>query len=198
LSTMNIQSNMSKIKSPINGTIDAVMARVGETASPAAPAFRVINTQKLKAKASVSEGYAANIKQGNRVNVNMPDINKEYNSKLSFVSRTIDPQSRSFTVEVRMKPDASLRANMVAVLNIVDYSNSNAITVPINTIQTMDGNSYVYVAHTENGKSVAKKQEVKVGRTNKDKAEILSGLKDGDQLITVGFQGLNDGEGVKF
>ncbi|SMO77757.1 efflux RND transporter periplasmic adaptor subunit [Solitalea koreensis] len=198
LATMNSQINMAKIKSPINGTVDAVIARVGETASPGMPSFRVINTQKLKAKANVSEGYAANIKQGDRVHVNMPDINKDFTSKLSFVSHTIDPTSRSFSVEVRMNPDPSLRANMVAVLNIVDYSNPNAVTIPVNTIQTTDGNSFVYLAETVNGKSTAKKQNVKVGRINNDRAEIVSGLTAGDKLITVGFQGLNDGEGIKF
>ena len=56
----------------------------------------------------------------------------------------------------------------------------------------------VYVAVTENGKTIAKKRLVKVGSTYNDKAEILSGLAIDEKLITVGYGDLNDGELIKF
>jgi len=54
----------------------------------------------------------------------------------------------------------------------------------------------VYVAEKQNNQWVARKRLVTVGGIYDNRAEIISGIKAGDQVITVGFQGLNDGESV--
>ncbi|POY36375.1 efflux RND transporter periplasmic adaptor subunit [Solitalea longa] len=198
LATMKDQIDLSKIKSPINGTIDAVFAKLGDAASPGVPAFRVVNASNLKARATVAESYAASIKAGDQVKVLLPDLNKEVDAKVTFVSRSIDPLTRSFTVEAKLPSEASYRANMVAVLKIVDYSSASAIAVPINAVQNVNDETFVLVAEKQAGKDVAAKKAVKVGRTYNSQAEITSGLVAGDKLIVVGYQGLNNGEAIKF
>jgi multidrug efflux pump subunit AcrA (membrane-fusion protein) len=80
------------------------------------------------------------------------------------------------------------------MVRIQDYSVSNAITIPINTIQNDDKGKFVMVAATENGKKVAKKKPVTVGMLYGDTLEVKSGLEAGDVLIADGFQGLYDGQ----
>ncbi|MCO4294526.1 efflux RND transporter periplasmic adaptor subunit [Solitalea sp. MAHUQ-68] len=198
LATMNDQIELSRIKSPINGTVDAVIAKLGDAASPGVPAFRVVNASNLKAKATVAESYAANVKIGDQVKVLLPDLNKEIDAKVTFVSRSIDPLTRSFTVEVKMPSDPTYRANMVAVLKIVDYSAANAVIVPINAVQNVNNETFVLTAEKQAGKDVATKKIVKVGRTYNSQAEITGGLTEGEKLIVVGYQGLNNGEAIKF
>ncbi|MNE07976.1 Cobalt-zinc-cadmium resistance protein CzcB [compost metagenome] len=198
LSAMNDQIDLTKIKSPINGTVDEVIAKLGDAASPGVPAFRVVNASNLKARATVAESYASNVKQGDEVVVLFPDLNKEINAKVSFVSRSIDPLTRSFTVEAKLPSDAAYRANMVAVMKIVDYSVKDAIAVPVNSVQNVNNETFVLVAEKDKGKDVAKKKAVKVGKIYNSQAEILSGLTEGEKLITVGYQGLNNDEAIKF
>jgi multidrug efflux pump subunit AcrA (membrane-fusion protein) len=87
---------------------------------------------------------------------------------------------------------------MIAVVKIVDYSADNVIVIPVNCIQSNEDGSNVFVAITENGKTIAKKRLVVIGNTYNDKAEINSGLEKGDKLITEGYSDLNDGELIKF
>jgi multidrug efflux pump subunit AcrA (membrane-fusion protein) len=86
---------------------------------------------------------------------------------------------------------------MVAELKVIDYKKADAIVVPINAIQQIDGQDIVFIAMKESDKLVAKKVMVKVGKQYNGLSEILSGLNEGDQIISVGFQDLTDGQIVK-
>ena len=84
---------------------------------------------------------------------------------------------------------------MVTFLKIQDYANNNATVIPINLIQRSETEGdHIFVA--ENG--VAKRRIITVGKTYGNDAEIISGLKAGDQIITVGYQELTDGQVIKY
>lgn len=197
LVTLNEQLEMYRIKSPISGTIDAVNVKIGENAAPGAPAFRVINIADLKVKANVSEAYVTTIKKGNLVRISFGDQNEPIEARVSFVGRNIDPLSRSFPVEVELPHTIDLRPSMTAVLRIIFQSEPQALCVPINVVQEINGQKVVYVMETDGKYSVARRKVIEVGGIYDNLAEVKSGLKAGDKVITVGYQGLNDGEFVK-
>ncbi len=196
--TLNENLESFKIKSLVNGVVDDVFAKVGQLASPGVPAFRVVNNSKLKVKADVAETYSGKIKQGNTVMIAFPDINQETQSTVSYCGKVINPMSRTFNVECTLSGDmANYQPNMVAILKIIDYENPKTLVIPINTIQNGEAGSYVFVAVHEGKKTVAKKRIVTVGTNYNGKIEVKSGLQPGDELITTGYQDLNDGEEVK-
>ncbi|WP_436485180.1 efflux RND transporter periplasmic adaptor subunit [Chitinophaga sp. ARDCPP14] len=197
MATLQDQQSQTRIIAPISGTVDAVIAKVGDNAAPGAPAFRVVNANNLKVTANVAEAYAGLLKSGDAVILSFPDINREIRSTIGFASRTIDPLSRTIKIEVPLKPDAGLRPNMIARIRIVDYVAKNAVVVPVSVIQYTSGKPYVMVAKNANGKMVAQRKTIDMGRTYNDKAEIKSGLTTGDKVITTGFQGLNDNDLIK-
>lgn len=193
MSVLRQQASMYKIKSPISGTIDLMDYKVGQAVQPGIPGVRVINASDLKAKAMVSETYAGRINQGDEVTVVLPDAQDSLKTKISFASKTIDPMSRSFSVEVKLPSKSSFRPNMISILKIVDYTNPKATTVPIKAIQKSEKGDYLTIV--ENGK--AKRVDVKVGNIYKGNAEILSGISAGDKVIVNGLSGLNEGDTVK-
>lgn len=198
LQTMNEQLELYKIKSPINGTIDEVMLKLGQTAAPGFPAIRVVNMGSLKVKADVSENYASKIRVGNSVIVKFPDAGKELDAKVSFVSKVISAMNRTFNVQVSVPTDADLHPNMIAKMMVVDYESPHAIVIPLNTVQNSTEGNFVFVAEkNDKGQSVAHKRIVSAGRDYDGQVEILDGLKEGDTIITVGFQDLEDGELIK-
>lgn len=197
LATLQEQLEMSKIKSPITGTVDAVNAKAGENVSPGMPTFRVINTSDLKVALKVSEAYANTIATGNKVTVTISDLGKSFQSKISFVGRNIDPLSRSFPVEVKLPSTKELHPNMTAVVRVIYESFPSALVVPVNVVQDINGQKVVYVAETANGQSVARKKVVEIDGVYDNLAHIISGLNAGDKIITVGYQGLNDGQFIK-
>lgn len=189
--------DMLQIKADYGGTVDEVNIKVGQNVAPGLPCISVINPDRLKIKANLSESYASQIKTGNPVDVNFPDINKNITAKISYASKTISAMTRTFNVEINLQNDADLYPNMVAKLKIVDYQNEQAVVVPINSIQEIDNQSVVFVAVKKGTELVAKKTIITVGKMYNGVAEVLSGLSEGDQLISVGFQDLTDGQAIK-
>ncbi len=198
MTSINEMIDMMRVKSPIDGTIDDVSLKLGQAAAPGTPGIRVVNFTKLKAKADVAESYAAKINVGNDVELVFPDIDKKVNAKITFKGRVINTLTRTFGVEATLLAQEDYHPNMLAVLKIVDYSNDKATVVPINTIQNSDEGQYVMLAKMENGKNIAKKQKITIGKQYGGMAEITSGLNAGDKLITTGYQDLNEGDNIKF
>lgn len=199
LAALRENLEMYKIKSPINGTVDEVFLKIGQNIAPGMPCFRVVNFSELKAKADVAETYASQIKEGNAVRLIFPDLNnKTVSSSISFTSRVINQMNRTFTIESALPASNDFNPNMICVFKVIDYHNSKAIVIPVNTIQKTENGTHVVVAQVINGKKVAIKKQITVGKIYQDKAEILSGLSAGDLLITTGYQDLNDNEAVKY
>lgn len=197
MATLHEQVEMSKIKAPISGTVDAVNVKVGENVAPGVPTFRVINTSDLKVALKVSEAYINHIKKGNKATVTISDLGKTFVSTIDFVGKNIDPLSRSFPVEVKMPASQELRPNMTAVIKVIFRTDAAALCVPVNVVQEVNGEKIVYVAEGNGQQTVARKKVVTIDGVFDNMAQVLSGLKAGDKIITVGYQGLNDGEFIK-
>ena len=198
LTTLNEQLDMYRIRAPFNGVVDDVFIKIGQVAAPGFPAIRLVNFSGLKVTANLAETYLAKVKAGNSVRIEFPDLKTSTNSTVNYVAGVVDPMTRSIKVEASVTSISGLKPNMIAVLKITDYSNSNAVVVPVNTVQSNEEGSFVLVASKENGKMVARKKQVLVGATYNGMTEVKSGLQEGDQLITTGFQELNDGDQIAF
>jgi hypothetical protein len=85
---------------------------------------------------------------------------------------------------------------MTATIRVIFQSVNDAIVVPVNTIQSLNEEKVVYIAETDGKQSVAKKKTVIIKGVYANEAAV-EGLKAGDKLISVGYQGLNDGDPIK-
>lgn len=197
LASLYEQLDMAKIKSPINGTIDMVNIKIGENAAPGFPAFRVINGNDLQITAEVSEAYMNSIKKGNKAEVSFTEYDQKITGQVTFVGRTINPLSRSFTVEVKLPSSNDLRPNMTALIRIIFKSEEAVLCVPVNVVQDINGEKVVYIAETNGKQMVARKKVVTINGVYDNMARVVTGLNTGDKIITVGYQGLNDGELIK-
>jgi membrane fusion protein, multidrug efflux system len=199
IASIKKQIDMTRIKSPINGNIEESMVKVGQAVSPSMPAFRVVNFSNLKVTADVAEAYTSKINIGDEVIVYLPDIKQEIVAKVSFCSKYINPVNRTFAVEAQLKTGADhLKANMIAVLKINDYRVPEAFILPVNIVQNDNKGQYVLLATRENNQFVARKRVIQTGQIYNGFAEIVSGLEQGQKIITGGYLNLNEGEAVRF
>ncbi len=197
IASMQEQNEMTRIKAPISGTVDNVTVKVGENIAPGMPAVRVVNTSDLKLVANVSESYITTVKKGNKVKIILPDLdNKEIDATITFVGKNIDQLSRTFAVEAKLHAQADLRPNMTAILKVIYHSEPSTIVVPVNVIQTVNNEKIVYTIETSGKQVVARRKVVTVEGVFGSLAQV-KGLNAGDKIITVGYQGLNDGQPVK-
>jgi len=196
LASMNEQNDMTKIKSPISGVVDEVQVKVGQNIAPGMPAVRVVNNSDLRLHANVSEAYVSNIKKGDKVIVNLRDIGKDIEAKVTFVGRNINQLSRTFAMEADLPSSPDLRPNMSAVIKVVYESYPSAITVPVNVVQDINGEKIVYVTEVKGDQTLARKRVVEVLGVFDDLAQV-KGVQAGEEIITTGFQGLSDGQNIK-
>lgn len=188
LSTTSVVSNVS-------GVADEVNIHVGEmfTGGPNA-GIKIVNTTNLKVITDIPENYLSRVSKGTPVLISVPDVNKTYNSTISLISQSISATSRGFIAEAKVPKDKSLKPNLTALVKIQDYTVPNAMTVPVNILQTDEAGKFILVAVKEGSNIVARKRIVQVGELYGERLEVKSGLKSGDVVITEGFQSLYDGQ----
>lgn len=192
------QLEMMQIKSPINGSIEDLSIKIGQTASPQFPACRIVNFGQLKVVTDVAEAYASKIKVGDNIDVYLPDIDQTFKAQVNFASNYINQVNRTFRVEAVLRESSpGMKANMVAVLKINDYKNNDAIVLPVNYVQKDKTGSFVFVAKENGTELKAVKQIVTTGQIYNGIAEITSGLTKGDKLITLGYLDVEEGEIVR-
>ena len=197
--TAEEQANQANVYSNVNGTVDDITAHVGETfnGNPLTGGYiKIVNETDLKITVTIPENYAGKVRKGSKVIVQIPDINKTFDSEITFISEAIGTTTRGFTAEIKVPAGIDLQPNQIAKVKILDYSAPNSIAIPVNTLQTGENGKYVLVAVKEGNQLVAKKRDVTIGELYGDNIEIKSGLQPGDQLITDGFQGLFDGQPI--
>ena len=199
LATINQQRALYNVVAPFSGSVDDVMPKLGETVAPGVPVVRLNSGAGGKILADVSEAYASAIKKGDKAIVTIPDLGgEEITCTVRSVGQSINATSRTFTVELQLPSSKAgqLRPNMVATVRIQNYDRPNTTVLPVDLVQKDEQNSYVYVVAKDGGKAVAKKRVIKTGNTYNGKVEVLSGLATNDQVISGGYQNLNEGQMV--
>jgi HlyD family secretion protein len=178
------QLSYTRILSPIDGVVTDRPIYPGETAPSGTPILTVMNLSQVVARAHVSQQEAALIKVGDAANVMMPQV-LEAHGKVTLVSPALDPGSTTVEVWVQVpNPQGLLKPGANAHVAIVTQTVPNAIVAPAAALLTgSDGATSVMLLDTDNKVS---RKGVKVGIRDGGSMQVLSGLKKGDRIVTVG------------
>lgn len=184
------RTNLDKtiIRAPFSGTIESVEVRLGELVQPGMSMFQFVGESDLFIEADISESYVGVLGKGDSVNVNFPSIEKDLDTRVSSVGAIINPDNRTFKVEVFLPNMPMVKPNMISVLKIQDYENPDAVTVPSHLILSDNRGDYVFTV--VDGK--AKKTYITRGKTFERQAEILEGLTGMETLVDKGFREVGD------
>ncbi|NOR14148.1 MAG: efflux RND transporter periplasmic adaptor subunit, partial [Candidatus Aminicenantes bacterium] len=197
LETLQWQYRLTKIHSPINGTVDDVLIKEGEMAAAGFGTIRVVQLSRLKVTANLSENYISRVKRKDMVKIEIPVAGVELEHTIVAVAQVIDPDNRTFKIEINLPAsEKNIKPNMLAVVTINDYTNPEALTVPQNIIQKTGTENFLFVAIQENGRWVASRRAVQTGESYNNWVEILTGLEPGDQVVIFGFQNLADKQAI--
>ncbi|MDX2196190.1 MAG: efflux RND transporter periplasmic adaptor subunit [Cytophagales bacterium] len=195
MESLKVQLKKTQITSPFDGYVDEVYKKEGELMAPGFPAFNVVNSSNFKVVGELAESYVSKVKEGDEIEIYCPDVDVTITEKISVVGNVINPVNRTFIVEAKITNKGNmLKANLVAYLKIKDYSRKNSIVVPINTVQTSRNGQFIYVAN----QNVVEKRDVDVENTYGSFALVANGLKEGDKIITFGYNDLTEGQTIKY
>jgi RND family efflux transporter MFP subunit len=197
LKQANISVGDTRVKAPIKGFINKRYIEPGSilTGMPASAMFDIVDVSKLKLNVTANESQVASLKVGNPVTVTasvFPD--KEFKGKISFIAAKAD-QSLNFQVEIEIanSSDNNLKAGMYGTANFSSKQKQQLMVIPRNAFVGSVSSNQVFVI--EDGK--AKIRKVTAGRILGEQVEIVSGLTDGEKVITTGQVNLQDGSAVE-
>lgn len=188
LASMKTQLDKTYVRAPFSGTIETVQVRIGELVQPGVPMFEFVGESDLYIQADVSESYVGVLGKGDTVMVDFPSLKKSITSRVSAVGGVINPNNRTFKVEVALPNTADVKPNMISVLKIRDYQNSTSVLVPAHLILADNQGDYVFVVENQ----TAQKKYVKRGLTANNETEILEGLTGSETLVDKGFREVGD------
>ena len=190
----NLRKN-STIKSPISGVVTARNFENGDLFA-SMPILHIMQIDKLKVMANVSEQYFTSVKVGDKVSIEV-DIypGQQFEGQVSRINPALDSRTRTFGVEITINNKSmELRPGMYARATF-NMGQRQSVMVPDKAVQKQAGSSERYVYVIKDG--VADYRFVKDGRRVGDMIEVLEGLEAGEAVATTSFARLMNGAAVE-
>lgn len=177
------------IRTPIDGVVTEVNAKMGEGIS--GPAVTVAQLNPVVVKTTVSEYLINRFEMGQEVSVNIPAAQREaYKGTVSTIAPAPVTGSLTYPMEMEISNlDGMIKIGMFAEVELTMETRENVITVPSEAVVIREGRTVVFLVEAER----AVMREVIVGIDNGQTAEIAYGLNAGDRVIFRGQDFLEDG-----
>lgn len=187
------------IRAPFDGVLESRSVEVGSMVSPGTPVARVVQLDPVKVTGGVPERYSPDVSHGAPVSVSFDVLEgQRFEGRLSYVGSVIDPDSRTFRVELTVpNAAAAIKPEMVADIVLARRELPDAIVLPQEALVRAEEGFVAYtVEEDEEGVPVARARPVELGPAQRNVAVVESGLEPGDRVVIVGQARLADGDRV--
>jgi len=186
-----------RIVSPIEGVINLKIASLGEhvNVAPKDEILKIVQMDPLELEFYVPENWSGKVHLGSKVQFTLKAFPEErFTATLRFISPTADPATRNVKVKAQVpNPHYRLKPGFFAEVTVQTGTNPKALAIPESALFSQEGKFFAFVV--QNG--VAHRKEVETGHRFEGKVEILKGIQEGEQVVTVGHEQLTEGTKVK-
>ena len=190
LDMAKLQLSYTNITAPIGGVVAQRMIKAGNLVALNAPVFRVVNTSHLEGVLNVPERETGRLKAGLPVRMAVDAVSgKFFEGKVDRISPVVDAGSGTFRVVCAFDNAVELRPGMFGRMQIVYDQRADVLTLPRTALLEDEGESAVYIVRDKK----AVRTPVQLGYMDGELAEVRSGLRLGDQVITAGKVAVRDG-----
>jgi len=194
------QIQKTLIQAPFKGTIDNVIVKLGEVVYPGrSNLMMLLNMDNLYVESNVPEKYISSIKVGNKAILEFPLIEKSVSTIIRQSGNYIHPINRTFKIEMDIESvEFGVKPNLNSKVRINDYSNKKALMINQNIISVDSNNKeFVYKLYSKNNKDYVSKTTIETGKSDGKNIEVISGLNQGDFIVSEGIRKLVDNSRVK-
>ena len=195
LRAQGVKINDTRIKAGISGTINKKMVEPGMVVAPGTALFEIVNINSLKLSVLVDESQIGKIAVGQTVAINVNVLPDEaFSGKITFIAPKSDA-SLNFPVEIEVQNRGKLKAGMYATATFRTNSGAetqNMLTVPAEAFVNGVSSGQLFVVNNGTAKLI----NVQTGKVYGNKVQILSGLNEGEQVVTSGQINLENGSKI--
>ena len=192
----------SPVTSTVSGAVLSVPVNVGDTVQANSAICIIGNLSSLKVETHVPERFSVNMRKGLPAQISFEAMPGEiFMAEVDEVSPVLDPASRTIRISLQILPgpggrvDPRILAGMFATVSLVTSSRVDVPVIPRSALIHTYGNWIVF--DVPEGSSTARRREVTLGLESETMVEILSGLENGDRVVTLGQNFLADGDPVR-
>ncbi len=190
----NLELSYTNIVAPISGVIAQRMVKPGNLIALNSPVFRIVNNAHLEGVLNAPEREMSRLKIGLPLQMVVDAVpGKVFTGRVDRVSPVMDSASGTFRVVCAFDNAPELRPGMFGRIQVVYDQRADALTVPRIALLEDEGEPALYVVRGNKVKRVA----VKLGYTNGELAEIKSGVREGDSVVTAGKVAIRDGTEIQ-
>ncbi|WP_163399865.1 efflux RND transporter periplasmic adaptor subunit [Flavobacterium fluviatile] len=195
IKSQGVRVNDSRIRAGISGTINKKMVEPGMVVAPGTSLFEIVNINSLKLSVLVDESQIGKLSLGQNVSINvnvLPD--DTFSGKITFIAAKSDA-SLNFPVEIEVQNKGNLKAGMYATATFNTSNSSETkdlMTVPATAFVGGVSSGQLFVVNNDTAKLI----KVQTGKVYGDKVQILSGLDEGDKVVTSGQINLENGSKI--
>jgi RND family efflux transporter MFP subunit len=184
-----------RVSSPAAGVVGDVPVRVGDSVTRSTVLTTIDQNAGLEVYVSVPVQEAQHLRLGLPVRL-LDDAGRPIAStRLSFVSPAVDSRNQSVLAKAALDRPEGLRTEQYVRVRMV-WTEAPGLTVPLVSVNRVNGQYFAFVAETEGGKTVARQRAVELGPVVGNDYVLKSGLKPGEKLIVSGLQKIADGAPV--
>lgn len=173
------------IVSPIGGVVTARLITPGAVVEPGQEAYTVSDLRSLWMMASVNEADIAKVKEGEHAEITVQAFPEQrFSAIITRISAELDPRTRTLPVRLLVpNQNRQLRAEMYATAMVTQGLSRNAIFVPEEALQDLNGGAIVFVRKSA---EIFEVRPVELRRRMNGEAEIARGVTAGETVIVKG------------
>lgn len=196
LELTNKQLLDAQIAAAFNGRVEERFVRVGELVNPGQPVIRLVNTDQVRILAGIPERFSGEISEGSEVEINIRALGIDpIRSSITYSGNVIDPDTRTYTIEVELtNPNELIKPDMIVDLQVRRSTLQNVLIIPRTAVLRDEDGTSVFISRVENGVKSAELVNVRTGMSSGPVVQILSGLEEGDEVVVSGMRSLSIGD----
>ena len=182
------------ITAPITGVITRRLVELGDLVRGNQEVLVIADLDPLLVRIFVPERRMLQLHPGQEATIVVEALSaREFSGKIRMISPEIDPESGTIKVTLEVPADGLLKPGMFATVRIITEQRPQTLIVPKKALVLETDEDDVFLI--EDGK--VRRIAVELGFFEGEQVEIVSGLKEGEQVVTVGHDGLKDGSAVR-
>lgn len=182
-------ADYTRIVAPISGVIVAKQADLGATVFPGQPLFTIDDEGSYQLELAVPESYLASVRAGSPVQIRIDALGGVMNARITELVPASDPASRTVTAKVPVSAKG-VRSGMFGRGSIALSGTVKGIRVPRSAVFERGALTAVWAVGQD---EIVRMRLIKVGKVTGEQIEVLSGLADGDRIVTAGMEKAVDG-----
>ena len=184
----------TEIVAPLNGVLTDRSYAAGELVTVGIPIFELLQLSPIKLEIKVPERRIAELSLGQKADVTVDALGEaQYTGEITYMSPSLDEVSRNLMVRVIVpNKDMKIKPGMFARAKISTGAHQNILAVPRDAVLSASDEYEVFVV--EDG--IARKRLVSLGAEWRDLVEVISGISEGDEIVSAGQHVIEDGTKV--